>query len=80
MFFISFLEGLSRIRDGLLVAEMDLNLCRQVKDRWGFRVSIVIKNTYIGEKRHNIIFTAGPSSYTQSAGEVITLTQGKYFW
>ena len=43
MFFVSFLEGLSRIRDGLLVAEMDLNLCRQVKDRWGFRVSIVKK-------------------------------------
>lgn len=33
------LQGLSRTRDGLMVAEMDLNLCRQVKDRWGFRVS-----------------------------------------
>lgn len=32
-------QGLSRTRDGLMVAEMDLNLCRQVKDRWGFRVS-----------------------------------------
>lgn len=31
--------GLSRIRDGLLVTEMDLNLCRQVKDRWGFRMT-----------------------------------------
>ncbi|KAH3877709.1 beta-ureidopropionase-like [Dreissena polymorpha] len=31
--------GLSRTRDGLLVAEMDLNLCRQVKDRWGFRMT-----------------------------------------
>lgn len=31
--------GLSRTRDGLLVAEMDLNLCRQVKDRWAFRMT-----------------------------------------
>lgn len=31
--------GLSRIHDGLLVTELDLNLCRQVKDIWGFRVS-----------------------------------------
>ncbi|XP_067015045.2 beta-ureidopropionase [Anabrus simplex] len=31
--------GLSRFKDGLLVAEMDLNLCRQVKDQWGFRMT-----------------------------------------
>jgi len=31
--------GLSRTSDGLLVAELDLNLCRQIKDKWGFRVS-----------------------------------------
>ncbi|KAL3857684.1 hypothetical protein ACJMK2_012326 [Sinanodonta woodiana] len=31
--------GLSRTRDGLLVAEMDLNLCRQIKDKWGFRMT-----------------------------------------
>ncbi|RXG56351.1 Beta-ureidopropionase [Armadillidium vulgare] len=31
--------SLSRIRDGLLVVEMDLNLCRQVKDKWGFRMT-----------------------------------------
>uniref|UniRef100_A0AC11CNK6 Beta-ureidopropionase 1 n=1 Tax=Ovis aries TaxID=9940 RepID=A0AC11CNK6_SHEEP len=29
--------GLSRTRDGLLVAELDLNLCRQVNDIWGFK-------------------------------------------
>lgn len=34
--------GLSRNRDGLLVAELDLNLCRQTRDSWGFRVSIRI--------------------------------------
>ncbi len=33
-------QGLSRTRDGLLVVEMDLNLCRQVKDKWGFRVCV----------------------------------------
>uniref|UniRef100_A0A803YFW3 CN hydrolase domain-containing protein n=1 Tax=Meleagris gallopavo TaxID=9103 RepID=A0A803YFW3_MELGA len=30
--------GLSRTRDGLLVVEMDLNLCRQVSDKWNFKV------------------------------------------
>jgi len=32
--------GLSRIRDGLLVAEVDLNHCRQVKDVWGFQMTM----------------------------------------
>ncbi|KAG9133393.1 hypothetical protein Leryth_024110 [Lithospermum erythrorhizon] len=31
--------SLSRCRDGLMIADMDLNLCRQVKDRWGFRMT-----------------------------------------
>lgn len=31
--------GLSRINEGLLIAELDLNLCRQVKDHWGFRMT-----------------------------------------
>ncbi|XP_071093343.1 beta-ureidopropionase-like [Haliotis cracherodii] len=31
--------SLSRTRDGLLVTEMDLNLCRQVNDRWSFRMT-----------------------------------------
>lgn len=31
--------GLSRYRDGLLVSEVDLNLCRQMKDMWGFRMT-----------------------------------------
>ncbi|XP_075541325.1 beta-ureidopropionase pyd3 isoform X1 [Dermacentor variabilis] len=31
--------GLSRINDGLLVTEVDLNLCRQVRDTWGFRMT-----------------------------------------
>lgn len=31
--------GLSRIRDGLLVAELDLNLNRQMADKWNFKVS-----------------------------------------
>lgn len=32
--------GLSRTRDGVLVAELDLNLCRQVNDIWGFKVGL----------------------------------------
>ncbi len=31
--------GLSRVKDGLCVAECDLNLCRQVKDSWGLRMT-----------------------------------------
>jgi len=31
--------GLSRTSDGVLVTEVDLNLCRQVKDRWGFQMT-----------------------------------------
>lgn len=31
--------GLSRDQDGLLITELDLNLCRQVRDHWGFRMT-----------------------------------------
>jgi len=31
--------GLSRTREGLLVTDMDLNLCRQVRDRWCLRMN-----------------------------------------
>lgn len=31
--------GLSRDKDGLLIVKMDLNLCRQVKDHWGFNMT-----------------------------------------
>ncbi|EEC14098.1 beta-ureidopropionase, putative [Ixodes scapularis] len=31
--------GLSRTQDGLLVTELDFNLCRQVRDSWGFRMT-----------------------------------------
>ena len=31
--------GLSRTRDGLLITELDLNLCRQIKDKWGFTMT-----------------------------------------
>ncbi|GKE01350.1 PAZ domain-containing protein, partial [Tanacetum coccineum] len=28
--------SLSRNKDGLLISDLDLNLCRQLKDKWGF--------------------------------------------
>ncbi|KAG9354651.1 hypothetical protein JZ751_001364 [Albula glossodonta] len=31
--------GLSRTRDGLLVAELDLNLNRQISDKWSFKMT-----------------------------------------
>ncbi|GAV69539.1 CN_hydrolase domain-containing protein [Cephalotus follicularis] len=31
--------SLSRYKDGLLISDMDLNLCRQLKDKWGFSMT-----------------------------------------
>ncbi|XP_066149186.1 beta-ureidopropionase [Euwallacea fornicatus] len=31
--------GLSRTKNGLLVAEIDLNMCRQVRDHWGYQMT-----------------------------------------
>ncbi|KAI6657101.1 Beta-ureidopropionase [Oopsacas minuta] len=31
--------GLSRIEDGLLITQIDLNLIRQIKDTWGFQMT-----------------------------------------
>ncbi|KAM0891385.1 hypothetical protein ACQ4PT_026454 [Festuca glaucescens] len=31
--------SLSRYRDGLMISDMDLNLCRQIKDKWAFRMT-----------------------------------------
>ncbi|XP_052742453.1 beta-ureidopropionase-like [Bicyclus anynana] len=31
--------GLSKDKDGLLIVEVDLNLCRQIKDKWNFNMT-----------------------------------------
>lgn len=31
--------SLSRTKDGLLIAQIDLNMCRQIKDKWGFAMT-----------------------------------------
>jgi len=31
--------GLSRVNDGLLITEIDLNMIRQVRDKWGFQMT-----------------------------------------
>jgi len=31
--------SLSRVQEGLLISEIDLNLCQQVKDKWGFQLT-----------------------------------------
>ncbi|XP_038221845.1 beta-ureidopropionase-like [Zerene cesonia] len=31
--------SLSRTKDGLLIAQLDLNMCRQIKDKWGFAMT-----------------------------------------
>ena len=39
---VSHLQGLSRVEDGLLVTEVDLNLIQQIRDKWCFQVSVLI--------------------------------------
>ncbi|XP_046667349.1 beta-ureidopropionase [Homalodisca vitripennis] len=36
--------SLSRTRNGLLVADLDLNMCRQVRDSWGFRMTMRLED------------------------------------
>lgn len=31
--------ALARTKDGLIIADCDLNLCQQLKDKWGFRMT-----------------------------------------
>jgi beta-ureidopropionase len=33
------MQGLSRVRDGVLIAEADLNLIQQVRDSWTFQMT-----------------------------------------
>ena len=54
--------GLSRVNDGLLVTEVDLNLVRQVRDRWGFQMTQrlpiyadALKNATSSDFKRNII-------------------------
>lgn len=35
--------GLSRTRDGVLISEIDLNHCQQVRDKWGFQMTQRLK-------------------------------------
>ena len=35
-----FPQGLSRVRDGLLICEIDLNLIQQIRDKWCLQVVI----------------------------------------
>jgi beta-ureidopropionase len=37
-------EGLPRVRDGVIIAEADLNLCQQVKDTWVFQMTARYKD------------------------------------
>lgn len=43
MFHFYFLKSLSRNRDGLLITEVDLNHCRQMKDFWGLPMTRRLK-------------------------------------
>ncbi|CAK1542235.1 unnamed protein product [Leptosia nina] len=53
--------GLSRTMDGLLIAQIDLNMCRQIKDKWGFamtqRLDMYAKSLseYVGGKEAQLI-------------------------
>ncbi|XP_049871487.1 uncharacterized protein LOC126370583 [Pectinophora gossypiella] len=45
--------SLSRVKDGLLIAEVDLNLCRQIKDHWGFQMTARL-DIYADELREQV--------------------------
>lgn len=61
-------QGLSRTRDGLLVVEMDLNLCRQVKDKWGFRVLVCVRARGCIADDTTLALVCGPSNARDSSG------------
>ncbi|EGR32979.1 hypothetical protein IMG5_064870 [Ichthyophthirius multifiliis] len=45
--------GLSRTQDGLLVVDIDLNLCQQIKDKWGF--TMTGRHDYYAEKLNEYV-------------------------
>ncbi len=52
--------GLSRIRDGVLVSEIDLNHCQQVRDKWGFQMT-----QRLGEYAESLKAAAAPNFHPQ---------------
>lgn len=56
--------GLSRTRDGLLVAELDLNLCRQTSDKWGFKMTARLE-TYADELYQAVQYNFQPNIVTE---------------
>lgn len=46
-------RGLSRVREGLLVADVDLNMCRQASDNFGFQMTSRLK--MYAEKLTNVV-------------------------
>ncbi|XP_012945296.1 beta-ureidopropionase [Aplysia californica] len=58
--------GLSRVKDGLIFAEIDLNLCRQVRDKWGFRMTQRL-DLYAEEMREAIRSDWKPDLVTDSS-------------
>ncbi|XP_078277188.1 beta-ureidopropionase [Rhinoraja longicauda] len=56
--------GLSRTRDGLLVAELDLNLCRQMSDKWGFKMTGRLE-TYADELYQAVQYNFQPNIITE---------------
>ena len=52
-------QGLSRTRDGLLISQVDLNLCRQVKDKWNFRVSSRATSLFLSAFRSGVATANG---------------------
>lgn len=56
--------GLSRTRDGLLIAELDLNLCRQTSDKWGFKMTARLE-TYADELYQAVQYNFQPNIVTE---------------
>lgn len=61
--------GLSRTRDGLLVVEMDLNLNRQIADKWSFKVKARARHVWsCGDRTDAIRSLCSPDLSLQMTG------------
>ncbi|MCA9664763.1 MAG: hypothetical protein KC503_04215 [Myxococcales bacterium] len=59
--------GLSRTRDGVQVCEIDLNHCRQVRDKWGFQMTQRLR-----EYAHSLSVASSPAFRPQIVADAPT--------
>lgn len=77
-------KGLSRVRDGLLVTEMDLNIIQQIKDKWCFQVrregTLEHENNFTGPFRSGPSLTCLFLFYNSVLADTADLTQKPHLY